>query len=70
MNARRFRKDSTQRLADFRWWGCVLLAMFTVAQTPRVSVEPAPRPESVRSDSSQLPLAHDANTGELRIHTH
>ena len=33
MDARRFRNDSAQRLAEFRWWGSVLLAMFALVQT-------------------------------------
>jgi hypothetical protein len=69
MNARRSRNDSTQRLAEFRWWGCVLLAMFAVVQAAGGSAEPASRPELVPSDSTLLPLAQDAKTGALRIHT-
>jgi hypothetical protein len=57
MNARRSRNDSAQRLAEFRWWGCVLLALFAVVQTARGSVEVSAPPEPVRSDSTQLPLA-------------
>jgi hypothetical protein len=55
MNARRFRKDSTQRLTEFRWWGCVLLAMFAVVQTARGSTAPPPCPEPIRSCGTQLP---------------
>jgi len=39
MNARRFRNDSIRRLAEFRWWGCVLLAMFALVQTAGGSVQ-------------------------------
>lgn len=56
MNARRFRKDSAQRLAEFRWWGCVLLAMFALVQAARGSVGSITPSEPVRSDSTH-PLA-------------
>jgi hypothetical protein len=52
MYARRFRNKSAQRLAEFRWWGCVLLAMFALVQTARGSAAP---PELVGSTSAQLP---------------
>jgi len=29
------RKEFIRRVAEFRWWGCVLLAMFVVVQTAR-----------------------------------
>ena len=45
------RNDFTQRLAEFRWWGCVLLTMFAVVQTARGSVGP---PKPAQSDSTQL----------------
>ena len=35
MDARRSRNGSAQRLAEFRWWGSVLLAMFALVQTAR-----------------------------------
>ena len=57
MDARRFRKDSAQRFAEFRWWGCVLLAMFALMQTARGSVRPTAPSEPVRSDRTQFPLA-------------
>lgn len=57
MDARRFRNDSTQRFAEFRWWGCVLLAMFALVQTARGSVWPTASPEPVRSDGTRLPVA-------------
>jgi hypothetical protein len=60
MNARRSRNDPKQRLADFRWWGCVLLAMFAVIQTARGSAESALRSKPVASDSTPLVLAHAA----------
>jgi hypothetical protein len=47
MNTRRFRNDSTQRLAEFRWWGCVLLAMFAAVRTsaniPMAAWDPSPQ---------------------------
>lgn len=57
MDARRFRNDSTQRFAEFRWWGCVFLAMFALVQTARGSVWPTASPEPVRSDGTRLPVA-------------
>lgn len=57
MDARRFRNDSAQRLAEFRCWGCVLLAMFALVQMARGSVGPTTAPEPNRSDSTQIPLA-------------
>jgi len=60
INARRFRKDSAQRFAEFRWWGCVLLAMFATVQTARVSNGPTAVSEPVRSDDTQLRLTADA----------
>ena len=56
MDARRFRKDSAQRYAEFRWWGCVLLTMFVLVQSARGSVGSTILPEPSRSDS-QLSLA-------------
>ena len=49
MDARRCRKDSTQRLAEFRWWGCVLLAMFALVQAARGSSGSTTPPEPVRT---------------------
>ncbi len=49
MNTPRFRHGPTQRLAEVRWWGCVLLAMFAIVQTAR-GFELATRSEPVRSD--------------------
>jgi hypothetical protein len=69
MNARRSRNDSTQRLAEFRWWGCVLLAMFAVVQTARGSVGPTAPPEPIRSDSSQVPLASAASDPAAHVVT-
>jgi hypothetical protein len=60
MNARRSRNDPTQRLAEFRWWGSVLLAMFAVIQTARGSAESAPRSKPVPSDSTPFLQAHAA----------
>jgi hypothetical protein len=54
MDARRFRNDSIRRLAEFRWWGCVLLAMFALVQTARGSVGPPTPPDPVRSDGTQV----------------
>ena len=56
MDARRFRKDSAQRCAEFRWWGCVLLTMFALVQTARGAVGPTRVLEPIQSDS-HLPLA-------------
>jgi hypothetical protein len=67
MNARRSRNDSTQRLAEFRWWGCVLLAMFAVVQTARGSVGVTAPPAPVRSDSAQLPLASAAPSAATQV---
>ena len=61
MDARRFRKDSIRRLAEFRWWGCVLLAMFALVQTARGSVGP---PCCIASAA-----LNDVNAGELSIQT-
>jgi hypothetical protein len=61
MNARRSRNDSAQRLAEFRWWGCVLLALFAVVQTARGFVGPSAPAEPVRSDGTQLPRASVAS---------
>jgi hypothetical protein len=61
MNARRSRNDSTQLLAEFRWWGCVLLAMFALVQTARGSVGLTAPPEPVRCDITQLPPASAAS---------
>ena len=59
MDTRRFRKDSTRRLAEFRWWGCVLLAMFALVQAARGSVGSTIPSEPVRSDSTHsLHLRH------------
>lgn len=57
MDTRRFRNDSSQRFAEFRWWGCVLLAMFALVQTARGSVGPTAPPEPVRADSTRIPVA-------------
>jgi hypothetical protein len=54
MNARRFRKEHTQRFAEFRWWGCVLLGMFAIVQTARVSNGPTAVSAPVQSDIAQL----------------
>jgi hypothetical protein len=67
MNARRSRNDSTQRLAEFRWWGCVLLAMFAVVQTAHESVGSTAPPEPVRSDSTQLPPARAASSAATHV---
>jgi hypothetical protein len=69
MNARRSRNDSAQRLAEFRWWGCVLLALFAVVQTARGSVGLAASSEPVRSDSTQLPLARVASSPATHVVT-
>ena len=69
MNARRSRNDSTQRLAEFRWWGCVLLAIFAVVQTARGSVGLTAPPEPVRSDSTQLPLSTVASSPATHVVT-
>ena len=53
MNARRFRHDSDQRLAETRWWGCVLLAMFALVQTARGPVESRPPLEPARAESAR-----------------
>jgi hypothetical protein len=54
MDARRSRNDSMRRLAEFRWWGCVLLTMFALVQTARGSAgAPTPR-DPVRSQSNQV----------------
>jgi hypothetical protein len=53
MNPRRFRHDSTQRLAEARWWGCVLLAMFALVQTARGPVESRPPLEHARAESAR-----------------
>jgi hypothetical protein len=50
MNGRRFRKDAAQRFAEFRWWGCVLLAMFATVQTARGTSDTPVFPS--RSDST------------------
>jgi hypothetical protein len=55
MNAPRSRNDSTQRLAEFRWWGCVLLALSAVVQTARGSIGLTAPSEPVRSDSTRPP---------------
>ena len=60
MDTRRFRNDSSQRFAEFRWWGCVLLAMFSLVQTARGSVGPTAPPEPVRPDNTRLPVASAA----------
>jgi hypothetical protein len=57
MDARRFRNNSTQRFAEFRWWGCVLLAMFALVQTARGSVGSTAPPEPVRSDGTRVSVA-------------
>jgi hypothetical protein len=61
MNARRSQNDSTQLLAEFRWWGCVLLAMFALVQTVRGPVRLTAPPEPVRGDITQLPPASAAS---------
>jgi len=61
MNARRSRNDSAQRFAEFRWWGCVLLALFAVVQAARGSLGPSAYSESIRSDSAQDPFASAAS---------
>ena len=53
MKTHRLRSDSTHRLRQLRWWGCVLLAMFAVVQTARGSVEPAARPEPAATADSR-----------------
>ena len=61
------RNDFTQRLAEFGWWGCVLLSMFAVVQTARGSVE---RSAPARSDSTQLTqtsAAFDASPHQVTI---
>ena len=57
MDARRSRNNSTQRLAEFRWLGCVLLAMFALIQAARGSVGLTTPPEPLRSHSTQLTRA-------------
>ena len=69
MNARRSRNDSAQRFAEFRWWGCVLLALFAVVQTARGSVGPTAPPEPNRSDSSQVPPASAASNPDTHVMT-
>jgi hypothetical protein len=53
MDARRSRNDPAQRVAEFRWWGCVLLAMFALVQTARGTAGLTAPPEAVRSDHPQ-----------------
>jgi len=60
MNARRSRNDPAQRLAEFRWWGSVLLAMFVVIQTARGFAEAAPRSKPLPPDTTPFLLAHAA----------
>jgi hypothetical protein len=69
MDTRRFRNDSSQRFAEFRWWGCVLLAMFSLGQTARGSVGPTAPPEPIRSDSSQVPPASAASNPATHVMT-
>jgi len=67
MNLRRSRNDSTQRLAEFRWWGWALLAMFAVVQTARGAVNTEPLVRS--SDTTRIAsaaLSH-ANAGDALI---
>ena len=61
MNARRSRIDSTQRLADFRRWGCVVLAMFAVVQAARGYIVPTAPPVPVSCDNTHFPLASIAS---------
>ena len=72
MNARRFRNDSARRFAEFRWWGCALLAMFALVQTARGSVGPTlldPFGSARPVDATRIAPAalNDANAGNLRI---
>ena len=62
------RNDFTQRRAEFRWWGCVLLAMFVVVQAAHGSVEP---PKAAPSDSTRLlqtSAAFDPSKHRVTIH--
>ena len=65
MDARRFRKDSTRRLAEFRWWGSVLLAMFALVQAARDPFGGA-GPNAIRIASAAM---NDVNAGDLSIQT-
>jgi hypothetical protein len=69
MNARRSRNDSTRLLAEFRWWGCVLLALFAVVQTARGSVGLTAPSEPVRSDRTPVPLAKVASSPATHVVT-
>lgn len=68
MDARRFRNHRAQPSDNFRWWGCVLLAMFALLQSepsrpvsfpkPSVTHWPLPSPVVVRmsrTDPSPMP---------------
>jgi len=64
MNARRFRNDSAQRFAEFRWWGCALLAMFALVQTARGFGRATPVVDAMRI----APAAPThVNAGNLRL---
>jgi hypothetical protein len=44
MDARRFRNHRAQPSDNFRWWGCVLLAMFALLQSDPSSPVSFPKP--------------------------
>jgi hypothetical protein len=68
MNARRLRNDPRYRLAQLRWWGCVLLAMFAVVQTARGSVDPLQAPTDLFGSIASATLS-DTYAGDLRVRT-
>jgi len=70
MDARRFRKDSAQRLAEFRWWGCVLLAMFALVQLASRPMGSTPSPQPVNATRIAPATSNDVSLGDLPIHIH
>ena len=71
------RKDLIRRIAEFRWWGCVLLAMFVLVQTARgpdlgsmaqlTAPLPSDRTLPFVSDPLQAPMDLFGSAGPLDV---